>query len=820
MLTLTQSVIKYYQVITMKKEIFDIIGMSCSACSAAVGRAMDKLTGVEKADVNLLTNSMSVIYDEGTISADDIIETVKNAGYDARIQVKDATVGKQNLLDKSSQRILVRLTLSAVFLILLMFVAMGHMIGVNLFSHDQMLEKGIAEIVLLLPILILNHKYFFSGFKSLLKLNPNMDSLIAVGATASVIYSLWQMINGGASHYYFESAGMILTFITIGKYLESRSKAKTTSAVTKLIDLSPKKSIIIVDGEEKEIDSKEIAYGDIVVVKAGMTFPADGVVVEGNGSADESAITGESMPVKKNVNSKVTGGTVLLTGYVKFKAEKIGEQTTLAGIIRLVEEATLTKPKIAKFADKISRIFVPCVIAISVLTTVLWFVFSKDFELSLNFGISVLVISCPCALGLATPTAIMVGTGKAAELGILVKSAEVFEAGAKIKTVMFDKTGTVTKGKPKVTDLITEETDISTLTDICVAIESMSDHPLAQAITAYKELNADIQILNFESITGKGVTAVVENDTYRIGNRSLVSDCTIRNKYKEAEFKLAAQGKTPLFISRNDDVIAVLGVADTVKETSSDAIEMLTKTNINTIMLTGDNKETAKAIKEQLKISKAYAELMPADKNEYIRQYQLEGATAMVGDGINDSPALAAADVGIALGAGTDIAMESADVVLVRNDLRDVHTTLYICRKVMRNIKENLFWALIYNTVCIPIAAGALYNLAGIMLSPMIGTVAMSLSSICVISNALRLKTIKREYDTNIRKEMQKMKTVYIEGMMCGHCQARVQQLLEPIDANVVVDFTKGTATIADDADNNAIITAVTSGGYKVINIE
>ncbi len=804
----------------MKKDFFNIKGMSCSACSAAVQRAMDKEDGIEKAEVNLLTNSMFVVYDEQLISVEGIIDAVKNAGYDASLQVAPSTEEKQNKMDKDTKMIFIRLSLSVIFLLLLMLVAMGHMIGVNIFTHEQTLQKGIAEIILLLPILILNHKYFISGFKSLIRLNPNMDSLIAIGAVASVTYSLWQMINGGASHYYFESAGMILTFITIGKYLESKSKSKTTSAVTKLMDLSPKTSIILVDGVEKEIESKYIKQGDIVVVKAGMNFPVDGVVVEGIGTADESAITGESMPVKKIVGSSVTGGTVFLNGYVKFKAQKVGEETTLSGIIRLVEEATLTKPKIAKFADKISRVFVPAVIATAIITTAIWYIFTKDFELALNFGISVLVISCPCALGLATPTAIMVGTGKAAELGILVKSAEIFEAGSKIKTVMFDKTGTVTEGKPKVTDIITDGTDSEALMDICVAIESMSDHPLAQAITSYKALNTAIQVLDFESITGKGVKATIENDTYQIGNRSFVTKNKIDDLFDDAESLLSLNGKTPLFVSCNGKVIALIGVADTVKESSSEAIELLTNSNINTVMLTGDNKMTALAIKEQLKINKVYSELLPADKNEYIRQYQFEGPTAMVGDGINDSPALAAADIGIALGAGTDIAMQSADVVLVRNDLRDVHTTLYICRKVMRNIKENLFWALIYNTICIPVAAGALYNITGIMLSPMIGTVAMSLSSICVISNALRLKKIKREYDTKLGKEKNKMKTVYIEGMACGHCQARVQQLLEPIDANVIVDFTKGTAVIADSADNDAIITAVTSGGYKVTDIE
>lgn len=804
----------------MKKEIFDIKGMSCSACSSAVQNAVNKLNGIEKADVNLLTNSMSVTFNDKVLSESDIIDAVKKAGYEASVKVKNSTEEKQRKLDKNAKNILIRLIISAVFLLMLMFVSMGHMIGINLFSHSQMLLKGFVETALLLPILIINRKFFISGFKSLFRLRPNMDSLIAVGATASVVYSIYQMICGGAHHYYFESAGMILTFITIGKYLESKSKAKTTGAVTKLMDLSPKTSIILVEGKETEIESKNIKQGDIVIVKSGMVFPADGTVIEGNGSADEAAITGESMPVKKAVGSNVTGGTILVSGYVKFKAEKVGEETTLSGIIKLVEEATLTKPKIAKFADKISSVFVPAVIGIAIITTLIWYFTTYNFELSLNFGISVLVISCPCALGLATPTAIMVGTGKAAELGILVKSAEIFEAGSKIKSVMLDKTGTITEGKPKVTDIITDGTDKNSIMDICVAIERKSDHPLAQAVASYSTLSENIQVKDFESVTGKGVQAKIDDDLYKIGNKSFTASSPIASLFTETAEKYSAEGKTSLFASKNGVVIALIAVADTVKDSSQEAINMLRDDGIHTIMLTGDNKKTADTIKEQVGITKVYAELMPADKNELIKQYQLEGAVSMVGDGINDSPALAASDVGIALGAGTDIAMESADVVLIRNDLRDVHTTIHICRKVMKNIKENLFWALIYNAVCIPVAAGALYNIAGIMLSPMIGTIAMSLSSICVISNALRLKRIKRNYEIQDRKEINTMKTVHIEGMACGHCQARVQQLLEPIDANVVVDFTKGTAVIAQDADNDAIINAVQSGGYKVTGIE
>lgn len=804
----------------MKKEVFDVKGMSCSACSSAVGACVSKLEGIDKADVNLLTNSMSVVYDDSKVSADDIISAVKSAGYDADIKKPESNAEKQSTLNKDAKIILIRLIVSSVFLCLLMLVSMGHMVGIDIFTHEQNLLKGLVEIILLLPVVILNFRFFTSGFKALIKLNPNMDSLIAVGATASIGYSIWQMATGGADHYYFESASMILTFITIGKYLESKSKAKTTSAVTKLMDLSPKTSIILVDGVEKEIDSKDIKQGDIVVVKGGMSFPADGVVLSGNGTADESAITGESLPVNKSVGTGVTGGTILLNGYLHFEAKKVGEETTLAGIIRLVEEATLTKPKIARLADKISRIFVPAVILIAIVTTLVWYLVTKDFETSLNFGISVLVISCPCALGLATPTAIMVGTGKAAELQILIKSAEVFEAGAKVSTVMLDKTGTITNGKPVVTDFTTEAADKADLMAVCNAIESMSDHPLAQAVVEYTNSDVKLIVEDFESVTGKGVSGMIENTRYSIGNRAFLSKGKISKNLSEKSDELSTQGKTAVFVMKDSEIIAVIGIADTVKDTSKEAVKLLNAHKIDTVMLTGDNRRTAESIKAQVGITDVRAELLPSEKNEIIRQYQLDRTVAMVGDGINDSPALAAANVGIALGAGTDIAKESADVVIIRNDLRDVDTTLLICRKVMKNIKENLFWALIYNSIGIPIAAGVLYSRFGIALSPMLGTIAMSLSSICVISNALRLKRIKRNYDIQIRKETNKMKTVYIEGMMCPHCSARVTEILKAMDENVVVDHTKGTAVIRVDADNNAIKASVEGAGYKVISIK
>ena len=804
----------------MKNEIFEITGMSCSACSSAVSAAVTKLEGIIKADVNLLTNTMFVTYNEEVTDTDAIISAVNNAGYGAKIKENDNKQINNIEKKKGIDKILLRLILSSVFLILLMIVSMGHMIGINLFTHEQNMLKGFVEILLLIPVVILNFRFFTSGFKALVRLNPNMDSLIAVGATASIGYSIWQMANGGADHYYFESASMILTFITIGKYLESKSKSKTTDAVTKLMNLAPKTSIVIIDGKETEVDSKDIRQGDVVVVKAGMHFPADGVIIKGVGTADESAITGESIPVSKNVDSKVIGGTLLQSGYVHFKVERAGEETTLSEIIRLVEEATLTKPKIARLADKISRIFVPAVILIATVTTLIWYLITKDFEVSLNFGISVLVISCPCALGLATPTAIMVGTGRAAELGVLIKSAEIFEAGAKISTVMLDKTGTITKCTPEVTDFITEDADKNEILSVCASLESMSDHPLAQAVVNYCGTVEIKQIDNFESVTGKGVKAEVNNHNYAIGNRSFVSHGKISDNLKNTGEVLSKEGKTVLYVMKNQIIVALIGIADTVKETAKEAIEMLRTDNIQTVMLTGDNKNAAEHIRTQVGITEARAELLPAEKNEIIKQYQLDSPTAMVGDGINDSPALAASDVGIALGAGTDIAMESADVVLIKNDLRDVHSTLYICKKVMRNIKENLFWALIYNSIGIPVAAGVLYGIAGIKLSPMIGTLAMSMSSICVITNALRLRRLKPQYKNTNTKEIKNMKTVYIEGMMCPHCSGRVTELLRPFDANVVVSHETGTAIIADTADDAQIKEIIENAGYKVTDIK
>lgn len=802
----------------MTRKTFDITGMSCAACSARVQGTVEKLDGIETCNVNLLKNSMDVSFSEDVITEDRIIAAVKKAGYSASVQSKIKTAASDEL-KKKTDKILIKLIVSLLLLCVLMVVSMGHMVGINIFSEHQMVLKGIIELIISIPIILLNFKYYFSGIKALVKLNPNMDSLIAVGSATSLIYSIYLIISGGAHHYYFESASMILVFVTIGKYLESKSKSKTTEAVTKLMDLTPKTSVILIEGKEIEIASEKIQKGNIVIVKSGMTFPADGKIVYGEGTVDESAITGESLPIAKSIGDNVTGGTQLVSGYVHFEALKVGEETTLSGIIRLVDQATNTKPKIARFADKISRIFVPIVFLIAIATTVIWLIATNDVGLSLNFGIAILVISCPCALGLATPTAIMVGTGKAAELGLLVKSAEIFEVGGKAKYVMFDKTGTITTGKPVVSDFVVADNfNKEDIIRTVAAIEKMSDHPLAKAVVEYSDFTTYEIVKDYNYEASKGISAVVKDSAYLIGNYDFVSEyANSKNTLVEKAKNFSEEGKTSLYVVKDKVLAAVIGISDSIKESSIEAVKLIKDDGINTVMLTGDNEYTAKEICKNAGINEFKAELLPADKNKIIKKYQRKSPVIMVGDGINDSPALATADVGIAVGGGTDIAMEAADVVLIRDDMRDVHTVIRLCRKVMRNIKENLFWALIYNSICIPIAAGVFYPIWGFQLPPMFGTIAMSLSSICVVSNALRIKNFKRDF--SLRKE-KKMKTVYIEGMMCPHCQARVREILSAFDAGVVVDLDNKCAKLSKDADNAKITEAITAAGYKVTNIE
>lgn len=820
----------------MKSQKFSITGMSCSACTAAVQKAVIKLNGVNNCDVNLLTNSMDVEYNENTVNDKTIISAVNSAGYKAEIYNAD-----YNDYKKDNNSIKYRLILSIVFLIPLTFTAMSHMFGIHIPYLENMTIFGICQFVFLIPILILNKKYFISGFKSLIKLHPNMDSLIALGAGISVVYSFYVFLitlNMTVSqtgllnlHYYFESAGMILTFITIGKYLESKSKSKTSSAINKLIKLTPKKALVEVDGKEKEVETKDLKQGDIVICKNGMSIPVDGVISYGNCSVDESAITGESIPIDKNVGAQVTGGTVITSGYIKIKATNTGDSTTLSKIIKLVENATSSKAPIARIADKVAGIFVPAVISIAILTMIIWIIIGADIGMSISFGIAVLVISCPCALGLATPTAIMVGSGKAAQYGILIKSAEALETAGKVNTVILDKTGTITKGLPKVTDII--EYDNSLLT-IAYAMENNSEHPLAKAVVEYAIEN-NIELIkadNFKSYTGFGISASINLKKYYSGNYSFI-------KSKGIEFdnnsitELYSSGKTPLFFADEERLIGIIAVADTIKETSKKAVEQLRNMDIDSVMLTGDNKQTANAIQKEAKIKTAYAQVLPAQKEKIVRDYRSKGTTAMVGDGINDSPALVSADVGIAIGAGTDIAIDTADIVLIKSELTDVVTLTQLSRAVLKNIKENLFWAFIYNIICIPLAAGAFYSLLGWQLEPMFGTVAMSLSSICVVSNALRLRGFKpkeiktsdnsiNEFNTIVPDiNENNTKTVIIDGMMCEHCVARVKKALENIsDKTVTVNLSENNAVVDETLNDKNIIKAVTEAGYKVVSIK
>lgn len=735
----------------MKNQKFNVTGMMCSACQAHVEKAVRSLEGVESVNVNLLANTMDTCYDENILNNKTIINAVKKAGYGAK-EYSAQNEEYSETADKTKKQLI----WSIVFLIPLMFVSMSHMVGIHIPILENMTVLGLAEMVFLLPILILNRKYFVSGFKSLIKLNPNMDALIALGAGISTLYSLYGFIistvhnmnihtaSAMGIHYYFESAGMILTFITIGKFLESKSKSKTSSAISKLIKLTPKTAIVEKDGEEIEVPTTSLKKGDVVICKNGLSIPVDGRIIEGDCSVDESAVTGESIPVDKSVGDNVTGGTLLQSGYVKVEAVNTGEDTTLAKIIKLVEDATTSKAPIARIADKIAAVFVPTVIGIALITTVIWLLVGADFGKAISFGIAVLVISCPCALGLATPTAIMVGTGKAAQYGILIKSAEAIEIANKVKTVVLDKTGTITKGEPAVTDVL-PYIDKNEFLKIAYALENGSEHPLGEAVVKYAKENG-VELLkakNFRSYTGSGISAEIENKKYYSGNLEFIKKNGIifdNNSIKE----LYNNGKTPLFFADEKIVIGVIAVADIIKETSKDAVSKMNSLGIETVMLTGDNKQTAEYIKKAAGIKTAYSQVLPNEKEKIVRKYQKNSVAAMVGDGINDSPALVRADVGIAIGAGTDIAIDSADIVLMKNDLTDVVTTIKLSKAVLKNIKENLFWAFIYNIICIPLAAGAFYSLLGWQLQPMFGTIAMSLSSICVVCNALRLKRFKK----------------------------------------------------------------------------
>lgn len=849
---------------------FSVTGMTCSACSAHVEKSVRALNGVQDVNVNLLSNSMSVEYSEEKVKPGDIIGAVQRAGYDAAVpgaqsaeSVETAPRARSTAQDelKEMKR---RLVISLVFLAPLFYISMGHMMGLPLphvfHGAENAMIFAFTQLLLVIPIVAVNFKYFKVGFKTLFYGSPNMDSLIAIGSAAAVLYGVWAIyaIGYGLGHgdhdmvmrysmdLYFESAGMILALITLGKFLESRAKGKTSEAIEKLIDLAPKTALVLRDGQEVELPLMQVKKGDIVIVKPGRSIPVDGVVREGASSVDESALTGESIPVEKHPGDTVIGGSINKTGYFRFEAVKVGEDTALSQIIRLVEEASSSKAPIAKLADKVSGVFVPIVIGIAALAVVVWLILGYSFEFALSIGIAVLVISCPCALGLATPTAIMVGTGKGAENGILIKSAESLEIAHSIKTVVLDKTGTITEGKPRVTD-IKAHGDENELLKIAASLEKASEHPLAEAVVREAESRALSlkPVSSFRSVSGQGIIGEIDGKTYFAGNRKLLMENNVSTGRFEAEAEaLSSDGKTPLFFACPERCLGVVAVADVIKPTSAQAVKEFEALGIEVVMLTGDNQRTAQAIRRQVGISKVIAEVMPQDKEQVVRSLQQEGKkVAMVGDGINDAPALSRADVGVAIGAGTDIAIESADIVLMKSDLLDAVKAVQLSRKVIRNIKENLFWALFYNAAGIPLAAGVFFGLLGWKLNPMFAAAAMSLSSVCVVLNALRLKLFqpklrfagalpeKSENHTAApvsapkqpTKGDEKMeKKMVIEGMSCGHCQKRVEDALNKIDgvmAAVNLEQKTAKVTLTKEVPESALKSAVEDAGYEVVSI-
>ena len=754
---------------------FDVTGMTCSACSAAVEKSVKKIEGISSVNVSLMTNSMTIAYDSD-VPEETVIEAVKKAGYGAQVHKKTgerrASVSTVNPIEEELKEMRSRVKISFLFLIPLMYIAMGDMVGLPipswLLGTENAVSFAFIQMLLSLPIVYVNMKYYKVGFNALWLRAPNMDSLIAIGSSAAFLYGIYAIFRTGyglghgnmeivhmyAHDLYFESGATILALITFGKYLEAKSKGKTSEAISKLMDLAPKTALIVKNGEEVEVPIEDVVIGDVVVVKPGKSVPVDGTIVEGSSSLDQSALTGESIPVEKTIGDKVIAATINKTGYFRFKAEKVGDDTTLAKIIQLVEDANATKAPIAKLADKISGIFVPTVIGISIVTFIVWMLMGYDFEFALSLAITVLVISCPCALGLATPVAIMVGTGKGAQHGILVKSAEALETMHSINTVVLDKTGTITEGKPVVTDILTNgEMTEEELIHIAASIEKPSEHPLAEAVVEKaKEMGLSLmKVDNFNSVSGMGIAAFIEGKPYIAGNLALMNEESIElGQFQEESDRLANEGKTPLFFGDNKKVLGIIAVADVVKKNSKQAIELFKKMGIDVVMLTGDNKRTAEAIRRQLDIDKVIAEVLPQDKEREVRAIQEKGhKVAMIGDGINDAPALTRADVGVAIGAGTDIAIESADIVLIKNDLLDAVTAVQLSRSTIRNIKQNLFWAFFYNVLGIPLAAGVFYLSMGWKLSPMFAAAAMSLSSVFVVTNALRLKFFKPVHERN-----------------------------------------------------------------------
>lgn len=883
------------------KERFDVTGMTCSACSSHVEKSVGKLTGVEHVSVNLLTNSMQVEFDENKLDTAGIIKAVEDAGYGAAVKDGHAKSGTKtsgqsdsqensglSAVEQNVKNMKKRLIVSLIFWIPLMYVSMGHMIyqwlnipmppfTMNfLHGNENAITYAFTQFLLLLPILIANQKYFKNGFKTLWHRSPNMDSLIAIGAGAAILYGIFAIYRIGyamghgdmavvhqyAHDLYFESAGTILTLITIGKYLETKSKGKTSEAITKLLNLAPKTVTAVRDGVEQVVDAADVEKGEIFLVKPGESVAVDGIVLEGKSSFDESAITGESIPVPKQEGDTIVSASINKSGLIRAKATKVGEDTTIAQIIRLVEEASSSKAPIAKMADKIAGVFVPAVITIALITGVIWLISGATFEFAMSTAIAVLVISCPCALGLATPVAIMVGTGKGAENGILIKSGDALETAHQIDTVVLDKTGTITQGKPVVTDIICaagKSAAKTQLLQIAGSLEKGSEHPLAEAIVNYCVTNniSLEKVTDFNALFGKGIEGTVSGTHYYAGNEKMMEEkgISLSTEQKNQIRELAKQGRTPLLFADEKQFLGIVAVADVVKPTSKEAVQKFRDYGIHVIMLTGDNEVTAQAIKEQVGIDEVIAGVLPTQKEEKISALKQAGhKVAMIGDGVNDAPALASADVGIAIGAGTDVAIESADIVLMKNDLLDAVGAVKLSKAVIRNIKENLFWAFFYNSIGIPLAAGVLYPLFQIKLNPMFGAAAMSLSSVCVVSNALRLRWVKlhdakktqsepyqdaaasaiadinqhNALDNNIKStnndkgESTMTTTISIEGMMCAHCQAHVEKALKEVAGvtEVTVSLENKNAVVTGDASVEALKQAVVDAGYEVTDVK
>lgn len=883
------------------KERFDVTGMTCSACSSHVEKSVGKLTGVENVSVNLLTNSMQVEFDENKLDTAGIIKAVEDAGYGAAVKDGHAKSGIKtsgqsdsqensglSAVEQNVKNMKKRLIVSLIFWIPLMYVSMGHMIyqwlnipmppfTMNfLHGNENAITYAFTQFLLLLPILIANQKYFKNGFKTLWHRSPNMDSLIAIGAGAAILYGIFVIYRIGyamghgdmavvhqyAHDLYFESAGTILTLITIGKYLETKSKGKTSEAITKLLNLAPKTVTVVRDGVEQVVDAADVEKGEIFLVKPGESVAVDGIVLEGKSSFDESAITGESIPVPKQEGDTIVSASMNKSGLIRAKATKVGEDTTIAQIIRLVEEASSSKAPIAKMADKIAGVFVPTVITIALITGIIWLISGATFEFAMSTAIAVLVISCPCALGLATPVAIMVGTGKGAENGILIKSGDALETAHQIDTVVLDKTGTITQGKPVVTDIICaagKNADKTQLLQIAGSLEKGSEHPLAEAIVNYCVTNniSLEKVTDFNALFGKGIEGTVSGTHYYAGNEKMMEEkgISLSTEQKNQIQALAKQGRTPLLFADEKQFLGIVAVADVVKPTSKEAVQKFRNYGIHVIMLTGDNEVTAQAIKEQVGIDEVIAGVLPTQKEEKISALKQAGhKVAMIGDGVNDAPALASADVGIAIGAGTDVAIESADIVLMKNDLLDAVGAVKLSKAVIRNIKENLFWAFFYNSIGIPLAAGVLYPLFQIKLNPMFGAAAMSLSSVCVVSNALRLRWVKlhdakktqidphqdvaactiadinqhNALDNNIKStnndkgESTMTTTISIEGMMCAHCQAHVEKALKEVAGvtEVTVSLENKNAVVTGDASVEALKQAVVDAGYEVTDVK